>query len=248
VRSGAVSMLEPEIIDTMLDFRNETPKGKDPDSHSPTLREYHKRLWSKPLPNGKLFTLRDGAPGAYLHHRSDLGEFWLASDAVVPSFTRAKEIQHVIEQIPSKELSRFNSVGYTMGGMMIWPAQRVDKKMTINQQRGCHPRIRDRFDLTVECVKRHYEGLDSPLAETLSRYGEFFSLFGSFKGFVEFFLLQDIVSNDDKSVRRFGPFNGFNASPLPQNPREYREYMEDAIQFIEARNRRIDRYWEVHGI
>ena len=30
----------------------ETPKGKDPDAHSPTLRRYHKALWSKPLPNG----------------------------------------------------------------------------------------------------------------------------------------------------------------------------------------------------
>jgi hypothetical protein len=27
--------------------------GGDPDSTSPTLRSYHKLLWSKPLPNGQ---------------------------------------------------------------------------------------------------------------------------------------------------------------------------------------------------
>lgn len=36
-------------IDTSSDVRTDTPFGKDPDSHSPTLRRYHKRLWTKPL-------------------------------------------------------------------------------------------------------------------------------------------------------------------------------------------------------
>ncbi len=36
---------------------SDTPKGKDADSYSPTLRYYHKLLWSKPLPNGTSFDL-----------------------------------------------------------------------------------------------------------------------------------------------------------------------------------------------
>lgn len=36
------------IIDTAFDFRTDTAPGKDPDSHSPTLRRYHQLLWSKP--------------------------------------------------------------------------------------------------------------------------------------------------------------------------------------------------------
>lgn len=36
-------------IDTAFDFRTDTPPGRDPDSHSPTLRRYHQLLWSKPL-------------------------------------------------------------------------------------------------------------------------------------------------------------------------------------------------------
>ena len=33
--------------------------GGDPDSTSPTLRSYHKMLWSKKLPNGENFELTD---------------------------------------------------------------------------------------------------------------------------------------------------------------------------------------------
>jgi hypothetical protein len=38
-------------IDIAFDFRTDSD-GKDPDTHSPTLRQYHKRLWSKALPRG----------------------------------------------------------------------------------------------------------------------------------------------------------------------------------------------------
>ena len=41
--------------DPTFDFRNEA--SGDPDEHSPTLRAYHKLLWSKPLPSGDMFEL-----------------------------------------------------------------------------------------------------------------------------------------------------------------------------------------------
>lgn len=235
-----------ESIDIAFDFRRDTPGSKDPDSHSPTLRRYHQILWSTPLPCGVRFDLVDTTPQVYLHHNSDLGEFWLASDTVIPSFTREARIRHVVDGIPRNEIDWFNTIGYTIGGMMLWPGQRVGRKMTINQQRGCHPRIKDRFDLTVECVRRHYEGSDSPLAATFQRYDDFFGLFENFKGFVEYFLLQDLVSLDFRSVITFGPFKGFDASPLPQSIGEYEAYMADAIRFIEARNHRISKYWEAN--
>ena len=50
------------LIDTSFDFRIDAG-GKDPDSHSPTLRKYHKHLWSRPLPNGVPFELRDTPTG-----------------------------------------------------------------------------------------------------------------------------------------------------------------------------------------
>ena len=42
-------------IDIEFNVFSDTPAGKDPDSYSPTLRKYHQKLWSKLLPNGKLF-------------------------------------------------------------------------------------------------------------------------------------------------------------------------------------------------
>jgi hypothetical protein len=141
-------------IDITFDFRSDTPPGKDPDSHSPTLRRYHQLLWSKPLPNGAPFELDATTPPSYLHHRSEIGEFFLSSDAVIPSFSRARELKHIIDQIPQAEIAAFNRVGYTIGGMMVFPGYQVDRKMTINQARGCHGSIRDRFDLTLECIRR----------------------------------------------------------------------------------------------
>ena len=46
-------------IDTDFDFRDDTPIGGDPDRYSPTLRSYHKLLWSKPLPSGAQFDVVD---------------------------------------------------------------------------------------------------------------------------------------------------------------------------------------------
>ncbi len=66
-------------IDITFDFRSDTPgyPKKDPDSHSPTLRKYHKLLWSKPLPDGVVFELDATTPGVYLHHKSKKGELGL---------------------------------------------------------------------------------------------------------------------------------------------------------------------------
>ncbi|MEY3296974.1 MAG: hypothetical protein RLZZ597_234 [Cyanobacteriota bacterium] len=228
-------------IDTTFDFRLDTPPGKDPDALSPTLRRYHKRLWSKPLPRGTVFELLDTTPNVYLHHCSELGEFFLSSDAVVPSFTREVRLAHIIAQIPIENREAFNTLGYTMGGMMIFPANRIGNKMTINAARGCHPRIKDRFDLTVECIRRHYLGQPSPLSDPLERYADFFSLFEDFRGYVEFFLLQDMVTPDCSTVKFFMPFEGFESSPLPLTKAAYMAYKQQAIAFIEARNLRIQR-------
>ena len=62
------------IIDIEFDVYTDTPKGRDPDTNSPTLRKYHQILWSKPLPNGVMFGLEDNIP-RLLQHKSELGEF-----------------------------------------------------------------------------------------------------------------------------------------------------------------------------
>jgi hypothetical protein len=227
-------------MDIAFDFRSDTPgyPKADPDAKSPTLRRYHRLLWSKPLPNGVMFELVDTTPKVYLHHRSSVGEFWLSSDAVIPPFRKETRLSDVFEQIPA-ELAAFRRIGYTIGGMMLFPGQKVGGKMTINSARGFHPKIKDRFDLTVECIRRHYHNEWSPLQAVLERYSSFFNLFGNFRGYVGFFLLQDLVTEDCSTVKFFMPFDGFAASPVPDTLEAYRGYQRLAVGFVEARNRRI---------
>lgn len=73
-------------IDITFDMYSDTPEGGDPDASSPTLRSYHKYLWSKPLPNGVIFKLSDDGPKPNLYHQSELGNFKLSSDAITHSY------------------------------------------------------------------------------------------------------------------------------------------------------------------
>lgn len=237
------------IIDVEFDFRTDTPDGMDPDALSPTLRRYHQYLWSKPLPIGGVFNLSVTTPGYYqphyLYHRHPvLGEFSLSSDAVMQTFTGNTRPAYV-EQFPESANEAFKTVAYTIGAMMVFPGNQIDRKMTINQARGCHPRIRDRFDLTVECIRLHYADGGSPLADVLSRYANFFALFEDFRGYVGFFLLDDLITSDG-DVRFFTPFDNFESPAVPNDVGTYVEYRRRSIEFIEARNRRMTQ-WTVTG-
>lgn len=223
-------------IDVTFDVRRDTPKGKDPDAHSNTLRRYHRTLWSKPLPSGSPFDLDDTTPGCYLHHKSAAGEFFLSSDSVIPTYSYR---ENILDLTSADELTAFDALGYTIGGMMLFPAFQIDRQWTINQARGCNGLIADRFDLTLECIRRHYCNGSSPLSAVLARYADFFDSFQDFRGYVEFFLLQDLVTPDGSAVQLAVPSSNFDSSPVPSTADEYRAYREASIAFLEARNRRI---------
>jgi hypothetical protein len=229
-------------IDTDFDVRTDSG-GKDPDSHSATLRRYHRLLWSKPLPSGAMFELDD-----QLTHVSHLGEFRLASDAITHTYrqwNRPPALVEARDQVPQHEIDAFLRLGCTVGAYTVFPRRvRADGKwrLSINQARGLHPLIGDRFDLTLECIRRHYLGIDHPLAATLGWYREFFDLFGDFPGYVNFFLFQDLVTDDAESVQFLTEFDDFQRTPLPsRSAGEYREYMQRSMAFIRARNGRIER-------
>ncbi len=225
-----------DLIDTSFDFRTDAG-GKDPDTHSATLRRYHKLLWSKPLPNGAMFDLVERGP--YLHHQSPLGEFILSSDSVMQTFIRWKSMQKITSRLTAPENDEFMTIGYTIGGMMIFPAKRINGMQTINGARGFNRSIADRLDLTLECIRRHYLGQASPLDETLARYTDFFELFDNIRGYVDFFLLQDLMTDDYLSVKFFMPFDNFKPPAVPQDIDTYREFRRRSIDFIRARNQRI---------
>jgi Family of unknown function (DUF6994) len=91
----------------------------------------------------------------------------LAQRAGIPTYTRYMAMRPIVAQLSEADSEAFRTIGYTIGGMMIFPGNRVDGKQTINGARGFNPRIADRLDLTVECIRRHYRSEASPLSEML---------------------------------------------------------------------------------
>ena len=227
------------MIDITIDVYSDTPPGGDPDQKSATLRRYHALLWSKPLPDGRPFMLSTETRGAYLHHSSDLGEFILASDSIGHTYRHSKLVAAVISQVPKDELDDFFTHCSTIGAYTIFPGRTINRKPTINGARGLHPKVGDRFDLTLECIRRHYSSEASPLSDVLARYRDFFDLFETFEGYVDFFLFQDLVPTEGGPIDFFLPHRDFGPSPYPEDLGAYRAYRNAVTAFVTARNARI---------
>jgi len=82
----------------------------------------------------------------------------------------------IIAQVQPSADEMFKA-GSTIGAYIIFPSYQVDRKVTINAARGMNTKIADRFDLTLECIRRHYATEKSPLAVVLERYNDYFKLF-----------------------------------------------------------------------
>jgi hypothetical protein len=230
------------IIDINFNVHSDA-RGGDPDSTSPTLRKYHKMLWNKPLPNGKHFELYDNKNGNYLYHKSELGEFFLGSDAITHSYKNHKRKHWLTKQIQSEVDELFNT-GSTIGAFTVFPNNRIDRNNTINQARGVNSLVDDRFDLTLECIRLFYLGQKSPLYDTLLRYKDFFDLFDNFNGYIHFFLLEDLI-DENKKIKFYLPFNGFKTPPIFSEIDEYLLYKKGVMNFIKSRNIRIAKYAEL---
>ena len=239
------NMHEDADFDAEFDLRADTPEGKDPDTYSKSLRRYHRMLWSKELPVGGVFTVEPQGSDRYLVHDSKLGRYVLGSDTIATSHPGKRA--DLYAQLPRRENDEFHRVGQTIGGHIVFPGVPTGGRQTVNQARGFHPLVEDRFDLTLECIRRHYAGEPSPLAETLAAYGLFFGLFRDFAGYVEFFHLGDLVDGSGE-IRYLHTFREFGPSPLPDALDDYRAYRERTLDFVRARNQRIMRWVIAKGL
>ncbi len=173
--SESSRMITP--FDTSFKMYSDTPAGKDPDTFSRTLRDYHLLLWNKVLPNGEMFKLTASEnPPFRLFHKSSLGEFTLSSDSILHSYTRwtRESMASIIRVLPKTECDEFYDLTSTIGGYILFPSNRIDRKPTINGIRGMHPMIMDRFDLTLECIRRWYWGIGNPLQEHIEQIRQLF--------------------------------------------------------------------------
>jgi len=227
-------------IDITLNL-GEDAKGKDPDIYSATLKKYHKILWGKELPSGSQFTLSDSSSGKYLVHQTTNLSIELGSDCIANSYanSKSKEMVQILSEVPRETVHSFFNLNNTIGAFILCPSSRVNRKMTINGARGFNPLIADRFDLTLECVRRHYAQEASPLAEVLTRYEEFFNLFQTFENYVEFFFLKNLLTSSGSINFFIKNREPFEDRAYPKGAHEYLEYRENSMNWINARNQTI---------
>jgi hypothetical protein len=152
-------------------------------------------------------------------------------------------MRSIVDQVDSRELDEFQVLNHSMAGAVVFPGNRRPGTLTINCARGMNSRIAGRLDLTVEAIRRHYVGEPSALSKTLTNCGGFFEWFESFDGFVNHFLLQDLLKDDGDTVDPFTPFQDFGVTrAVPESVEAYLAYRDKAIAFLHAGNRRIDNW------
>jgi len=164
----------------------------------------------------------------------------LGSDAITHSYKNQKRKQGIIKQIPS-DVDELFDTGSTIGAYIIFPNNPIDGKHTINQARGMNRLIDDRFDLTLECIRRFYLDQTSPLYDTLLRYKTFFDLFDNFMGYVDFYLLEDLLDKNQE-IKFYLPFDDFKTPPTFSDIDEYLLYKKGVMNFIKKRNKKIENF------
>lgn len=141
----------------MFDVRTDAG-GQDPDSHSRTLRRYHQLLWSKPLPHDTAFDLDADCITILIsrilaqqrRHRPHLNRL---GQARAPCRGYSAGPQPRDESLLQPWLHNG-----CLPGVPGADTSGREVQQPINQRRSTHPRIRDRFDLTLERIRRHYLG------------------------------------------------------------------------------------------
>ncbi|WP_298891716.1 hypothetical protein [uncultured Serinicoccus sp.] len=239
-------------IDPDLDFASYYDGGGDPDQTCERLYQWHQALCLRPVESVGPFEIDITYDYAYgLRLRTPDGTtFRLGSDGIIPTWSTPGYLSRFPPELAAEvalDADDFFRLASTIGGYVLFPRNSAGQTgQTINQARGVNRQIADRFDLTLECIRRHYQNpeLDSPLAGRLNYYRDFFALFRDFDTYVRFFLLDDLVTSDRKGVWSLltaSVLNDFPAAGFATSPMEYAAFRRNSIQFVRARNRRIQR-------
>jgi hypothetical protein len=234
---------DPDVGEDPPDYEN----SRDADRYSMRLRQSHSVLWSKELLDGNMLTLQPNDAGwldvSSPHSLTSTG-IRLSSDTIATPHERyeSRDMHLLWGALPAAVRTHYKRRFYTIGGFLVFPRRRD----SINVSRGRIFTIQDRFDLTLECIRRYYSGETdasaNPLGAVLLADAEFFELFGrgaaGFAFYTKFFHLDGLVV--DGEVRTFDDVDGgswdFTGSPLPTTPETYRQYLDNVVRFVDERN------------
>lgn len=230
-------------IDVDFCFYDDPDVGDDADSDSRILQSWHAALWSKDLPDGSRIEWTAEPGTTCLTHDSPLGSFRVSSDTIASLHERY--VPALWAALSLQDQETYGRAFYTIGGFIVFPRH----PRSLNQQRGWERAISDRFDLTLECIRRHYLDVHpNPLGEVLASDSAFFRLFGvgqaGFAAYVEFFHLQDLIAGN--AIKWFDDFAegawSFSNVALPSNVDHYRRHLDNVLAFVTGRNLRIARW------
>lgn len=229
------------IIDTKFSYaKDEKVNGRDPDKYSLKLKVDHCIMWNRELPNKKYGKLSLGIIDGKILGFVNGKEYVFSPDCITNSFLNWKKKIETKEDI-TIYVNNYKSVDYTIGSSILFPVtdDNGSSGFTINKARGLSPKICDRIDYTLECIRLFYldKSIATPLSSCLSSYSHFFDWFLDFENYVKFFYLDDLVSSDYKQVKSFIGTIDFS-NPLP-NSINYGTYLKNITTFIIERNKRI---------
>lgn len=224
-------------------------KGEDPDKYSKPLGEKHCEMWSnkgkfktlKWNPLNKLETIIDGVK--FIFTPDSITNCFVGSrrKALIDKELRVEKdwIEELGDDVDSL-IKDYKDTDYTIGSSIIFPVQIGDKRIgyTMNCARGLNYKVHDRIDYTLECIRRYYKKIDdNPLQNALERSAPFFDLFDSFEDYVDFFFLDDLVDADGNVICFTGKIDFKH--PFPDDKEQYVQYIENTMEFVLKRNKRI---------
>lgn len=215
----------------------------DPDcgkNRSKLLQEHLCLLYGiKPLKGLKCdIESYDGYNYLYLNEEMRFG-----CDSIANVMTPHNE--SISKYLDSSELIRYYTIMNSIGGKIIFPKH----KKSINQYRGAQWKkyIGDRFDYTLECIRRYYKPSEKygwyPLKDVIDNDKDFFNKFKSFNEYVKFFFLDDLI-DETENIKFFLGENcdiDFNTTEaIPCDCEKWKLLYDKTIAFAKDRTKRIE--------
>lgn len=226
----------------------------DPDKESKSLKAKHQKIWSKELPNKEEMKLMVGKPSDLTKDGKKFDLKWerkgkdirYSSDTIFTCFIRSDQgviFREVLDYLKGEQNYLVYIEGYlcecyrNIGSFTIFPTEH-----SFNCARG-NKKYCDRFDLALYCIYKHYRNEKSPLSNVLSKNKDFFDLFVNFQCYVNFFCLDDLVDNGQvRDLMHNGCYINDKSfdEPFPKDPKEYFQWMENQLEFVQKRTKRIN--------
>lgn len=198
-------MALPLLFDRNQNLKAGLSEAQDPADFSAKLAQYQILLYTKPLPSGGFLKLRANKFNQVEAELPSGESILLTSMPLIHQACFEADNHELLSKLPQSQVDIMLRTLVTSGNYMLIPAQPLNGYRLDDFRKN--PRIGNRIDLYLECVRRQYAGEPSPLDDILNPFKPWFELFLSFKQFVEFFYLGNLYDPKLKKIHFFKTFD-----------------------------------------